>query len=556
MATIKGATNYCKNPSFETNTTSWFSSGGITALSRVTTSPWVGDYCGEVTKTSTTNPYFEMDQGTGYMPVSTGDDCFYSVRLKGQSSSHTFHLETVFYNSAGTETHKTVWPSQNLSTNWKTFRVADSAVSGDARTILRVWCDAGLPTSSKLWVDGVDVRKNAQTDTYIDGDQGPLYTWSGTAHASTSVRTDVDVQESVGTGGVIQMQAFLFRSNRAGDRLEDISDDIIEGQVTYDQESEIKMSFKGKIKDVTQLTAYEDYVIPVLNLQYADGTEVEAQIGHYIIVPAQRRHTYTSTEGDIDGRGLEWLLTLDEFDKSFTVNAGVDYVTAVRGILSDMGFRNVHIPLSGKTLPKKRTWKADTKKIEVINALLDACNFTPIYTSRDGAFRSRPLPNIYNTEPAVTYDAAGLGAELTGVITEDPDMTNFANKVIVMAEDAQRNTIRAVAINNNPASNTSTVKLKFTKSITHTSKNINNATDALALAKRMLERASRHLVKLSIETLPDPTRNPFEVYTIRARQEGGAYVAFGNYACTGWTIGFTPQQGSMKHKVERLEIYE
>lgn len=556
MATIKGATNYCKNPSFETNTSFWFSSGGITALSRVTTSPWVGDYCGEVTKNSTTNPYFEMDQGTGYMPVSSGDDCFYAIRLKGQSSSHTFHLETVFYTSGGTETHKTVHPTTNLSTDWQTFRVSNTAVAGDARTILRVWCDAGLSIGAKLWVDGVDVRKNGQTDTYIDGDQGALYAWSGTAHATTSVRSDVAVQESTGTGGAIDMSAFLYRSNRAGDRLENLSGDIIEGEVTFDQESEIKMSFKGKIRDITELSAYEDYVIPVLRLAYADGTEVEEQLGHYIVVPAQRRYTYTSTEGDIDGRGLEWILSIDQFSKGFTAPAHVDYIAVVRGILSDMGFTNVHIPLSGKTLPKKRHWKADTTKAEVINALLDACNYTPIYTGRDGAFRSRPLPNTHTTQPAVTYDAAGLGAELVGTITEDPDMTNFANRVIVLAEDAQRNQIRAVATNSNPASPTSTVRLGFTKTITHTSKNINNSTDALALAKRMLERASRHLVKLQIETLPDPARNPYEVYTIRARQDGGNYVAFGTYACTGWTIGFTPQQGSMKHKVERLQIYE
>ncbi len=221
-----------------------------------------------------------------------------------------------------------------------------------------------------------------------------------------------------------------------------------------------------------------------------------------------------------------------------------------------MDLPNINIPLSGKTVPKKRGWKAGTKKIEVVNSLLDAAGYTPLFSGRDGSLRAFKLRNMHRTQPAVVYDAAGVGSDLVGVITETPDMTNFANRFIVLAEDAQRNVIRVIVRNDNQASPTSIPRLGFTKTRTHTSKNINNEADARELATRMLERASRHLVKLEIETLPDPSRNPYEVYTIRARQDSGEYAAFGNYACTGWTIGFTPQQGSMKHKVERLEIYE
>ena len=554
MATISGSTNYCVNPSFETNTTGWTVTSGTFGTDN--TDAWVGSSCGKITATSVaSDPRIEMT-GTTRPTIASGDSIFMHARVKAPAGRQVY-LYLEYRDGADAVLSFTQGAFVTATGDWQKLTLAGEAPASSAKLQPKVRLrSTGAVVGDVLKVDGVDIRINDNYDTYIDGDQGSLYAWSGTVHGSASTRTATTSQESTGTGGVIQMKAFLYRSNRAGDRLENLSEDIIEGEVTFDQDSEIKMSFKGKIRDITELTAYEDYVIPVLRLTYADGTQVEEQLGHFIVVPAPRRYTYTSTEGDIDGRGLEWLLTLDEFDKAFTVNAGVDYVTAVRGLLTDLGFTNIHIPLSGKTLPKKRSWKTGTKKIEVVNALLDACNFTPIYTGRDGAFRSRPLPNTHTTQPAVTYDAAGLGSELVGTITETPDMTNFANKVIVLAEDAQRNQIRAVAINKNPASPTSTVRLKFTKSITHTSKNLNNSTDALALAKRMLERASRHLVKLEIETLPDPARNPYEVYTIRARQDSGDYVAFGNYACTGWTIGFTPQQGSMKHKVERLEIYE
>jgi hypothetical protein len=554
VATISGSTNACVNPSFETNVTGWTGTNGT--LAQDTTDGWVGSACAKLTVTSVaTEPRIDMTGAT--RPNVTGNDnVTVHARIKAPAG-RTVYLRLDYRDSGNVSVGTTDGPNVVATGDWQKLVVSGEVIPSSVKLQPSIRLKtSGAVVGDVVKYDGIDVRVNDNYDTYIDGDQGSLYAWTGTAHASSSQRVSTTSKESTGTGGVIQMKSFLYRSNRAGDRLENLSGDIIEGEVTFDQESEIKMSFKGKIRDITELTAYEDYIIPVLRLTYADGTQVEEQIGHFIIVPAPRRYTYTSTEGDIDGRGLEWLLTLDEFDKAFTVNAGVDYVTAVRGLLSDLGFTNIHIPLSGKTLPKKRSWKTGTKKIEVINALLDSCNYTPIYTGRDGAFRARPLPNTHTIQPSVTYDAAGLGSELVGTITETPDMTNFANKVIVLAEDAQRNQIRAVAINKNPASPTSTVRLKFTKSITHTSKNLNNSADAQALAKRMLERANRHLVKLEIETLPDPTRNPYEVYTIRARQEGGDYVAFGNYACTGWTIGFTPEQGSMKHKVERLEIYE
>ena len=552
MAILAGAKNWVTNPSFEIDLAGWDSTG-VSNFIRVDTEEWVGDYSAKATFVS--DPAYITLSNTNRVHVETQDDCAYSVRIHSESASHYAFIETVFYDAGGTVTHTTDHPEVQLSTGWTTLRAYDRAELGDDETNIRIHFGTGLTAGEHLWFDGVEIRRNEQLDTYIDGDQGSVYVWSGTAHFSTSMRSDIEEKTSIGTGGVIHMTPKLYRANKAGDRLEEISEDMIEGEVTFSSESEIHMNFTARIRDITELTAYEDYVIPVLRLQYAGGSIVEEQVGHFIVVPAQRIYSQASTEGTVDARGLEWLLTIDEYPKGYSISAGNDFALEVRNCLRDAGLNRYNIPNSGKTVPRKRTWDPGTKRIKVVNDLLDSISYYPIHMGRDGRLTSFKIPNTAHAEPAVMYDT-GSRSDIVGVITESPDMENFANRMVVIAEDAERDTIRVIESNTNQASPVSIPRLGFTKTKTHTSTNLKNATDARELCKRMLERAARHLVKLEIETLPDPARNPFEVYTLRVKQDNDKYIAFGNYACTGWKLGFSPSQGSMKHSVERLEIYE
>lgn len=549
---LAGAKNWVTNPSFEINLGGWDSTG-VSNFIRVDNEQWVGDYCAKATKNGTTS-YITLSN-TNRVHVETADNCVYAIRVKSESSSNWAYIETVFYNSSGAVTHSIDHPEVQLSTDWTTLTAADAAQAGDVETNIRVHYGTNLVNGEFLWFDGCEIRRNEQLDTYIDGDQGSIYTWSGAAHDSTSTRSAVEEKVSIGTGGVIHMTAKLYRSNKSGERLEDISEDLIEGEVTFSADAEVHMNFTAKIRDITELSAYEDYVIPVLRLQYAGGSITEEQVGHYIVVPSTRRYSQASTEGTVDGRGLEWLLTMDEYSKGYSIPAGGDFAQEVRNCLNQAGIKKFNVPNSGKTVPKKRTWEPGTKRIKVINDLLDSAGYHPIHMARDGRLTSFKIPYVKHAEPAVMYDT-GSRSDIVGVVTETPDMENFANRMVVIAEDAERDTIRVILRNDNQASPVSIPRLGFTKTKTHTSKNLNNAADARELGQRMLERAARHLVKLEIETLPDPTRNPYEVYTLRIKQDNDRYIAFGNYACTSWRLGFSPQQGSMKHTVERLEIYE
>ena len=552
MPVIAGAKNWVTNPSFEIDLGGWDSTG-VTNFIRVDTEEWVGDYSAKATYAS--DPAYITLSNTNRVHVETQDDCAYAIRIHSESALHWAFIETVFYDSGGTVTRTLDHDEVQLSTGWTTLKAFDRAEAGDVETNFRIHFGTNLTVGEHLWFDGAEIRRNEQLDTYIDGDQGSIYQWSGTAHDSTSLRGEVEEKVSIGTGGVIHMTPRLYRSNRDGDRLEDISEDLIEGEVKFSSTSEVHMNFTARIQDITELEPYVDYVIPVLRLQYAGGSIVEEQVGHYIVVPAARTYSQSSTEGVVDGRGLEWLLTLDEYSKGYSISAGNDFALEVRNCLRQANLNKFNIPNCGKTVPKKRTWDPGTKRLKVINDLLDSAGYHPLHMARDGRLTSFKIPNVAHAEPAVMYDT-GTRSDIVGQVVETPDMENFANRMVVIAEDAERDTIRVIERNDNQASPVSIPRLGFTKTKTHTSKNLNNATDARELCKRMLERAARHLVKLEIETLPDPARNPFEVYTLRIKQDNDQYIAFGNYACTGWTLGFSPAQGSMKHSVERLEIYE
>lgn len=547
--------NEITNPSFETGTTGYTAAVAGSTIAQTAVQAWVGSYAGRITCTgASTGQGFYFNRTT--IAALQNQNWSGQLRAKAVTGTSTIKFGITECNAAGTVLTTTYTANTLLSAgSWTYFFLTYTTTQATCAFISVIV----ITTSAQnvvFDIDGVMLAKEDQPSAYVDGDQGSLYHWVATAHASASYRDSVTAQEAIGSGGVVQMQPSLYRATRAGTLLEDISAQVVDGTVTFDATDEIHLRFKATLKDPTVVTAYTDFLAPFLKLTYADGSEVEAQVGLFMVVPAQRTYSQSSTQGEIDGRGMEWILAIDEFPNGYTVEAGQDYVAAVITMLNLCGITRYSIPLSGLYLPVTRTWEPGTARIKVVNDLLDAITYYPIHTTRDGTLRSFPQPDLDHVESSSTFTTAAGRANIVDVVTESPDSTGFGNRVVVVLDDPSRTSVTVIARNDNPASPSSTVRLGFTKTVEHRSANIHSITEATALANRMLQRAANHLVKYTIKTIPSPLHDPFEVYTLDIEQSDGTSIALGNYYCLGWTLGFHPSQGAMTHTVQRLEIFQ
>lgn len=178
------STNLILNPSFETNTTGYTATGGATAIARVSTHQKRGVYALEIT------PAAAADAGAYYTTailVSGRDYCFSVDVLGKRGVAYTISCQTnagVSLSRSLTFVAKGVWERVYLS----------FTETGSATRRLVLTRDSSSDTTI-FYTDGWKLRENSlKPDTYHDGDSIGFinaqisYYWTGTPHASSSVR--------------------------------------------------------------------------------------------------------------------------------------------------------------------------------------------------------------------------------------------------------------------------------------------------------------------------------------------------------------------------------
>ncbi len=571
MSKIAAGTNRCMNPSAETNTTGWSVSQGTLATD--TSDAWSGAACFKMTLTARASTPYTMVAATSTnsqrISVVPGQIVNVTARLRSSRANEPFQWQVQFYAADGITTVGTITVSPStpvLSSGWTRVSASDIEAPASAafvQTMLRWVNTATCQIGDILRFDGVDVRLDQDVDTYIDGDQGSAYFWNGTPHASTSTRVSLTAQEGKGKGGLLTMIPSLYRATKSGRIVEDLSEYLVEGSVSFRGDSDTHMIFDATFTEPWRVEPLVDYLVPRLRIEYADGSSVDESLGLFIAVPGTESATYQGSKGTIEGRSREWLLSIDGFDSGYHVLKGVDPVAAVIRILRDYGYTPFSISPSGKKIKQTRAWKEGTPKLTVINELLLSVNYYPLHTRRDGYLVSSKKRHVTRSQSSFTLTSDVGKSNVTGFVESTPDVDAFANKVVVIytnpkadgdAADADPKLYKAV--NRNPNSLASTVRLGLTKTIY---KDVTTRTDSSTLkdiAETTLADASMRKVKLKVSAVPDPTRAPFEIATLRILQSDARQVAMGSYAVQGWTLGLRPSQGAMTYDLYRVEAWE
>lgn len=187
-------TNYCTNPSFETNTTGW-SAGSLGAAS----SGYVGGAVSRIALSlNNTQIASGTETSTAVGTFAAGDPVTASVYLKATSGSGatsvTIPIKVEHKNSGGTVLATTTTSATVTPGEWQ--RISVTKLTAPANTSYVTVTVAGSGTSanmtgagSSLLVDGCLIEKRETLLSYFDAgvysDTGAS-TWAGIAHASIS----------------------------------------------------------------------------------------------------------------------------------------------------------------------------------------------------------------------------------------------------------------------------------------------------------------------------------------------------------------------------------
>lgn len=184
------ATNYCRNPSAETNTTGW--SGSNTAITRTTDHPFSGDYCFRCQRTSTGGwGTMYATGGTSNRPAAAAGDVW-TVRVKLVATAGlTLRLNIGWASGVDGATGISESFATIVTTGGEQeVKLTATAPATTASFIASLEHRVGGTVGDYWLTDCWEFLKAAYAGSYTDGDQngGDGFDWTATANASTSTR--------------------------------------------------------------------------------------------------------------------------------------------------------------------------------------------------------------------------------------------------------------------------------------------------------------------------------------------------------------------------------
>jgi hypothetical protein len=349
-------------------------------------------------------------------------------------------------------------------------------------------------------------------------------------------------------------------------------DNVIDGEISMDSLASIKRTAKFQLKDDGSINFLSDRIRPYLRLYVPPGKLlgryyyflqssysaefdiragstvggwVEFPLGIFLLSSPTRKDERNSIYRDVEAYDGLLILRDDKFDLRYTVPAGTNYRQAVIDILASAGITKHNIEQTDKVLPVDMEFDPGTEKLEAINALLQAINYTPIHVDVYGYFTSMIYrsPSIRSAE--YTYKDDELSIIYPGM-EEELDLFNVPNKWVVVCSNAEQSLMSSYT-NSNPNSPTSTVNRGRTIVDYREVTDIADQQSLDAYVQRIAFEASQVYGKLTFETALNPLHDYMDVLQLE-------YSPLGikdKYVETGWTMPLKAG-ARMKHEVRKV----
>lgn len=211
----------------------------------------------------------------------------------------------------------------NVTGEWRRREVTWQNTTGGAVDVEMRLFNRTADSTTEVWFDGAQIEVAAYSTTFCDGDQGSSYSWSGTAHGSTSSRTAtvVDLDAHVDVISKQDVLSFVLWARMAYDFDEGpaIEQHIFDGssgvgsiRLWYDQPNtrfELRL-WDGvdiaTINSAAQSFSAGDWIFLAATLDFND-----AGAGDYVLYTGST--TSASTIANIGAPGLtKWRLGADD----------------------------------------------------------------------------------------------------------------------------------------------------------------------------------------------------------------------------------------------------
>lgn len=381
----------------------------------------------------------------------------------------------------------------------------------------------------------------------------------------------------------------LWRTDHLGNKLEDVTTGMIEGQVVMDTENDQTYQLDAIMEydayqEFFHLREYTDagWIMPEATVTWPNGVVRRGPLGLFILIdPATVRG---ETLGYVHLRAMDnlWLLSSQGFgDDELAPRKGLLGVRKsvfVRELLTSMVVserKSDHvrfaIPRTAHAFRRNYEWSTDEVKLTVANEVLEGMGCWPLWASKRGVLTSREMGVVMlrMQHPVKTYIAnipegfsvaprllpvGGIPSEIVGDIRTAPGYDDLLNTILIINDDSKLGRIYVEKTVTNPDNRRSAMHEANRK---HHKRRHNRIVDdtptAGQVATGILDKLSTENEVFEFDAVLDPEPDfAREVVDLLVWDALERRVARSKCLVQRVAYSFTPDEGTMTMTVGRV----
>lgn len=321
--------------------------------------------------------------------------------------------------------------------------------------------------------------------------------------------------------------------------------EIEDGQVSFDSGNDVMRTFTGSTRasDLFNLTSTDFYLVPWMCLKYRNDI-VKWPLGKFLVNPSEN---YQNNMSIIDITGYDLgKIALDDKSDSRIYAAPSDIYTSLASQIAGTMYTQVDVEVSTKTNPSALEWEIGTEKLKIINDLMTAISYNPMYFDENGVGHMDEFVEYTERSIERVYEDSKQSIIIDG-LANSTNKFEIPNKFIRYVENPDAAYLISTYTNTDPLSQYSTVSRGRTIVDSESIDNIATQGDLDNYVRKVAAEKMQSTETLEFSTLNMPGHGYKNCLIVVVN----SYGVNGKYIEVGWEMDLS-RGGTMRHRCEKV----